>query len=284
MTRDRWIHVWLRENRIQPSTLYRHMRLYSRLVALALVAALLATMGAPSRLHAQADRPGGTHLFITYRCSPENRVAFVQGLESDAIKRLDEWKRNGVLTEYTLVYNQFVDANTWDAMLVVTFESYAQTDRWRAIEKDYPGGLSQDLLKLASPHTSYLADLEMSAGAPGDRSKSIFLFIPYEYRIRGEYLGYIKTYGVPQFDGWLKANVISSYGIYLNQHATGKPWDVMLVFEYNGIDGLGARDRIKQKVREELASNPSWKLLAQTKHDFRTELEVVMAAAVQARK
>jgi hypothetical protein len=236
---------------------------------------------AASVLHAQENRPNGTRLFVTYRCRPADRPAFIRGLESDGVKRFEEWKRSGVIADYLVIYNQFVDENTWDAMAIITFERYAQTERWRALERDFPGGLDSTLLKLATPATSYLADLVLANGQPGDRSTSIFLIIPYEYHSRGEYLDYIRTYGVPQFDGWIRSKAISNYGIYLNHHPTGKPWDVLLVFEYNGVDGLGRRDEVKTLVREELAKDPGWKLLSDSKRDFRTEYEVVMAKAVQ---
>lgn len=234
-----------------------------------------------SALQAQQDTPGSTHLFITYRCSAANRPTFRQALQSDGIRRFEEWKRAGVISDYLLLFNQFVDANTWDAMVVLRFERYAQTARWREVEQESPGGLTQEMLKLATPETSYLADLVLSNGTQGDHSKSIFVVIPYEYRSRGEYLNYIQTYGIPQFDGWIKEGVIANYGIYLNQHAPGKPWDVLLVFEYKGIEGLAKRDLIKTKVREELAGDPSWKLLSDSKQEFRTEHEVVMANALQ---
>lgn len=249
-----------------------------------LLSALLLTAASAMVLRAQEDKPNSTQIFITYRCQPANRPAFIHGLESEGVKRFEEWKRTGVIKDYLLLYNQFVDANTWDAMVMVTFERYTQTDRWRALERDYPGGLDTALLKLASPHTTYLADLMISNGTFGDHSKSIFLVIPYEYKSRGEYLNYIHTYGVPQFDGWIREKVIANYRIFLNQHPPGQPWDVLLLLEYNGIEGLARRDEVKWKVRGELSADPSWKLLSDSKRDFRTEYEVVMAKAIEGAK
>jgi hypothetical protein len=235
----------------------------------------------PHAALAQEDKPGSTSLFITYRCKAADRPAFLRGLESEGVKRFDELKHAGTIADYLLLFNQFVDANTWDAMIIVTFDRYVQSDGWRKLERESPGGLTANLLKLATPHTSYMADLTIRNGTPGDRSKSIFMAIPYQYRNKAEYVNYIKLYGVPQFDGWIKEGAISSYGIFLNQNATGVPWDVMLLFEYNGIEGLANRDIVKQKVRAELAKNPSWKMIQDSKQEFRTELEVVMASPVQ---
>lgn len=251
--------------------------MYQYLRRLFLLAALLAPVPVP----AQADRPGSTQLFIDYRCRPADRPAFRRGLETEGIQRLEQWKREGVLADYLLVWNQFVDANTWDATLVVTFERYAQTERWRAIERDFPGGLSRSLLQLGTPQTSYLADRVLDAGAKGDRSKSIFVFIPYGFRAREEYLEFIKGYGVPQFDAWIEAKVIANYSVFVNHHHTGKPWDAMLVFEYTDIEGLARRDLVKRQVRERLVRDPAWKALSDGKRDVRTEFEVVMAVPLQ---
>ncbi len=241
----------------------------------------LATLLGSAAAHAQTEPKGVTQMFITYRCDPANRVAFIKGLEGEGIKRFDEWKRTGVIGDYLLLYNNFVDANTWDAMVTVTFNDYAQTEKWRAVDKNNPGGLSAEMLKIASPHTTYLADMLVRKGSAGDQSKSIYVVIPYDYTDRGTYVNYIRTYGVPQFDGWIREGAITSYSIFLNQHAPGAPWDALLLFEYKGIEGLAMREVIKQKVRAGLAADPSWKLLSDTKLDFRVEREVVMASAVQ---
>jgi hypothetical protein len=237
---------------------------------------------APSEARSQEDRPGSTRLFITYRCAATDRPTFLSALAGDQVRQLDEWKRAGVFSDYLLLFNHVVDENTWDAMVMLTFDRYAQTAKWREIERTRPGGLSSDLLKLAKPTTSYLADLVISNGTSGDHSKSIFVVIPYTYRVKGEYLTYIQTFGIPQFDGWIREGAISNYGIFFNQHATGKPWDVLLLFEYNGIDGLARRDIVKQKVRGELVKNPGWKFAQDAKADIRVEHEVVIADPVTA--
>lgn len=253
----------------------------SRLMLCALL--MLASGGVVDSV-AQENKVGATNLFITYRCKPQDRPAFFRGLGSDAAKRFDEYRRQGVIKEYLLLYNEFVDAVTWDAMVILTFERYQDTERWREIELENPGGLTPSLLALGAPHTSYFGDRIIYNGAPGDRRTSIFTVIPYDYSSKGEYVNYIRTYGVPQFDGWIREGAISSYSIFLNHHATGEPWDAMLLFEYRGIEGLANRDIIKQKVRSELVKDPAWKLLSDSKHDFRTEREVVMARAILGEK
>jgi hypothetical protein len=238
---------------------------------------LLALGAAP----AQSEQPNANHLFVDYRCQPADRPAFRRALAKDGIAQLEQWQQAGAFADYVLVFNEFVDANTWDAVLVLTFASYAQTAKWRAIERDFPGGLSPELLKFGTPQTSYFADRMLSAGEAGDRSKSVFVFIPYQFRAREEYLNFIKVYGVPQFEAWRKADVVANYAVYVNHHHTGKPWDAMLVFEYRDVDALGRRDAIKQQVRVGLAKDAAWKAMSDVKRDLRTELEVVMAAPLQ---
>jgi hypothetical protein len=249
-------------------------------IPLLIASAVLLACVPSSRGTAQENRPGATHLFITFRCKPADRPAFIRALRAEGVERFAEYKRKGIVKDYLLLYNEFVDALTWDAMVMLTFEQYEDTERWRALELESPGGLTPSLLALGAPHTSYFGDRIITNGTAGDRSKSIFTVIPYDYSSKGEYVSYIKTYGVPQFDGWIAEGCIAGYGIFLNHHATGEPWDALLLFEYRDIEQLGRRDIVKQKVRAELAKDPGWKLLSDSKHDYRTEREVVMAKAV----
>jgi hypothetical protein len=247
-----------------------------------LLFAVLATLLSPAR--AQSNKPNATHLFVTYRCKPADRPAFLKLLRTDQLARLEQWKVDGAIADYQLLFNQFVDENTWDATLMLRFASYEQTARWRTIEQEYPGGLDQKGLALGTPVTSYLADLELSAGAPGDRSKSIFVLIPYTWADRASYMDFIRVYGAPQFDAWVKDGAVASYGVYTNHHATGKPWDAMLVFEYRDIEALGRREQVKQASRVALAKEPAWRQASAGKAEVRTEHEVVMAAPVVAGK
>ena len=89
---------------------------------------------------------------------------------------------------------------------------------------------------------------------------------------------------MPQFDRWIEEKVIAGYGIYLNHHATGAPWDVLLVFEYHDAEALGRRDLVKMSVRKDLAASASWRLASGVKRHIRTEEEVVMAAPVLPKK
>jgi hypothetical protein len=247
-------------------------------VAIAMLLSLLST------LVAQSSEPKATHVFITYRCKPADRPAFLRLLQEDQLPRLEQWKKDGVMLEFLLLVNQFVDENTWDATLLLQFERYEQTARWTALEREFPGGLGSRLLAVAAPTTTYLADLQLQGGAAGDRSKSIFVLIPYTWRDKASYLDFIKVYGLPQFDAWVQEKVVACYGVFTNHHPTGKPWDVMLVFEYHDVEALSKRDLVKQQVRVGLGKQPAWRLASEGKAEIRTEHEVVMAAPVVAKK
>ena len=225
---------------------------------------------------AQSDRPDATHIFITYRCKAPDRPAFRRQLLGEEIERLQAWKSAGVMADFVLTFNPVVDEATWDATLVLTFHRYAQTARWREIERDFPGGLGPKALSLATPCTTYFADREITAGKAGDRSMSTFLYIPYTCRDRAEYLDFIRVYGVPQFDAWIEQKIIANYSIFVNHHSTGRPWDSMLVFEYVDIEALGRRDIVKWQVRKDLVKQPDWKLASGVKREIREEHEVVM--------
>lgn len=263
----------------QPTTMNSFLLLSTRI---AFVLAVLLAM--PTPLSAQSNEPKATHVFITYRCKPADRPAFLRLLQEDQLPRLEQWKKDGVMLEFLLLANQFVDENTWDATLLLQFERYEQTARWTAIERDFPGGLGPKLLAVAAPTTTYLADLQLQGGSAGDRSKSIFVLIPYTWKDKASYLDFIKVYGLPQFDAWVQEKVVASYGVFTNHHATGKPWDAMLVFEYHDVEALGKRDLVKQQVRVGLAKQPAWRLASEGKAELRTEHEVVMAAPIVAKK
>jgi hypothetical protein len=247
---------------------------------LAAAVALLWAMPANS----QENKLGMTHVFITYRCKPADRPAMIAGMEKEGVKKFEEYKKNGIIADYLLVYNSICDENTWDMSAVLQFDTYEQTDRWRELERTNPGGLSAELLKTITPATTYFSDRKWFQGKRGDQKNAIYVMIPYQWVDRSGYTAYIATYGVPQFDGWLKEGVLNSYGIFLNHHATGAPWDAYLLFEYKDAAALGNREMVKQKVRAALKDNVAWKLIQESKQTYRTEHEVVMAKAFTAKQ
>lgn len=254
------------------------MRSMSRNAVSWLMASLLGSLAA-SGLAAQE---GGAHLIITYQASPEDRPALYEYARSSFLDRLDAWQAEGVLQEHRVLFNSYVEDFTWDLALVLRFDDYANLDRWKEIEKQLPGGLDEEGLRLARPDHSFLANERFSGRSQDpDPSDPVYFAIPYAYRSEAEYERYAQVYVLPQFDGWVEEGILNGYEVFLNRHPTGKPWDVLLLLEYRDTSAFGLRDDVKWGVRATLEEIPDWKLVSDIKHTFRTEWETVIAEPVR---
>ncbi len=247
-----------------------------------LISLLLLATALPIAAAAQENPTGSVYMFITYRCAPADRPKLLHAADAVAGTRLAELRRQGVIADHLLLFNAYVDATTWDMLLIVRFDSMAQTERWRAVERDAPGGLTPELLKLATPVNTYFADRKWAKGTMGDQSKAVYLAIPYDYVEKGSYVTYMDAYAIPQFNGWLNEKALNRYEIFLNMYATGTPWDSFILFEYADAAALARRDVVKQKIRSAMLKEPAWKMLQETKQQYRTEREVVTATAIGA--
>ncbi len=160
-------------------------------VALAYVVLLLSA----GNLTASSEHGGPTTLIITYRCAPANRTSFRDSILNTDIPRFEKWKHARTLENYRLLFNWYVDENTWDMMAVLSFHQYADVGRWREIERSSPGGLSQESLRLGAPTNTYSTDLSWHGAIPGDgdTSRSVFFVIPYDVVNLEEYKPYDPT-------------------------------------------------------------------------------------------
>lgn len=191
-----------------------------------------------------------------------------------------------MLESYRLLFNWYVDGNTWDMMAVLSFHQYADVARWREIERSSPGGLSQESLRFGAPTNTYSADLSWHKTAPGsdgDTSKSVFFVIPYDVANLEEYKPYVAGYVIPQMEGWMREGVLRSYSLYLNRYYAGKPWDSLLILEYKDMESFGQRENVVAKVRVALSADPKWKALSDNKKNIRTEKELVLAEELKRR-
>jgi hypothetical protein len=220
-------------------------------------------------------------LAISYRAQPADRPAFRAYLAGEETAMLEKLKQQGVLQRYEILFNPFVTSRTWDAMLILTFTHYADTARWKEIERKNPGGLSPKGLKLATPFDTINADLSWegaASDADADADKAaVFYVIPYEYNELDQYKKYIDGYLVPQVEGWIKEGVLSRYRIYLNRDPVGPGWDSLFVYQYRDLNAFGRREEVTAKVREPLRQNPAWKALSDIKSTIRTESENTIA-------
>ena len=252
-----------------------------RILCVAAAASLAILLALPS--NAADPREGGPlAIVITYRAAPANRTALRQLMEETEARQFQRWKDEGVVQSARLLVNRHVDSVTWDAMAILTFARYADVERWNAIERTSPAGLSPKALALTSAIETAPGDLMREGGR--DSARSVFLVIPYEYQVPlNEYLAYLDGYVVPQMDGWMEEGVLTRYGVFLARYPAGRPWQSMLILEYKDDQALGARDATTTKVRARLKDNPKWKAISDAKKNVRSEKPPVIADAVYAR-
>ena len=144
------------------------------------VAVVLALLAASS-VRAQEKGEGPTTLFLTYQCKPERRAAFRSHMAGLGVGRFEGWRKDGAFKDYLVLFSSYVNEATWDMLVRLDFARYADTERWAAIERTMPGGLSAEALALCSPVASNLADLEWEAAAPTrDPSRARYVVIPYQ--------------------------------------------------------------------------------------------------------
>jgi hypothetical protein len=219
---------------------------------------------------------GPRALIITYHTTPSNRVAFRRELEASVAQQWRRWKDEGVLRDYRLVYNRYVDSANWDAMALLSFAGDAGLERWKRVEIDSPAGLSPKALELTTGIDTVPADQMRQNGKSAP--DSVFLVIPYEYIVPvNDYLQYLDDYTLPQLEGWMQERVLAHYDVYLARYPAGRPWQSLLVLEYKGDRGLGARDAVVAKVRARLKDNPKWKAISDSKKNVRNERVPVIA-------
>jgi hypothetical protein len=258
--------------------LFDRNRLMSRISWIAIFCAAL--LQPATGLRAAQERTGPLTLVINYRCAAVNRPSFRNSIVKVDVPRFERWKTEGVLQGYNLLFNWYVDENTWDLMAVFTFHTYADVQRWRDIQRISPGGLSPESLRLGVPTNTYSADLNWHGTAPDARThsiKSVFFVIPYDVVNMDEYKPYVSGYVVPQIDGWIREGVLVSYNLYLNRYYAGRPWDSLLILEYKDLESFGQRESVIAKVRAALSADPKWKALSENKKSLRTEKETVLA-------
>ena len=222
------------------------------MVRAGLVWAILGVAGllsCPLGVLAQEKGEGPASLFITYQCKPETKAAFRAHMAGAGVTQFEKWKKDGVYADYLILFSAFVNsgATAPDMLVRLDFAKYVDISKWKAVERTTPAGMTSAALALCSPVTSYLADLAWTGGpsATRDLSRAVYLWIPYHLMgetSKAQYRKYFETYVKPQNEGWLKEGALSWWGVYLNQHNTGTPWDIIFLYEYTDMVGLARRD------------------------------------------
>jgi hypothetical protein len=231
-----------------------------------------------------ADVPTGgpLQLLITYRTAPADRIAFRDYLRTEGRSQLDKLQRDGAIRSYQILFSSFANSGTWDAMTIVSFARYTDTQRWMTLEQSSTGGLTNAGLRLVKSIDTFSADLTWSAAtknASPDRDP-IYYVIPYEYDSADTYAKYVEAYVLPQVNGWMLEGVLSGYQIFMNRYPVGRPWDSLFVYQYRDLEAFGLRAETVTKVRKTLENDAAWKQFHAIKHTLRTEDENTIAVSL----
>ena len=252
-----------------------------KLIPAVVMAAFLAAFpGKAQEPYSKLRNAGPTTLAIIFRCDPAKKADLREHMLKAGLARFEGYKARGVLKDYRILFNSYLDTEAFDMLSLLTFEKYADVARWREIEKTAPGGLSEEGLKLISSAVTSSLDVVRHAAPSQEpvRGKSVFFIIPYDYEVAtDEYVKYLDGYVIPQVTGWIKEDVLAAYTIYLSRYSTSRPWSSLFVLEYRDSDAFGLREATVAKVRAALQNNPEWKALSDTKHKIRIEKQTVIA-------
>lgn len=220
-------------------------------------------------------------LVIAYHAQPANRAALQRELAASGAQQFAKWKNKGLVKDYRLLLNRYVDTDNPDALAVLTFATPADEQRWRRSERTTASGLSAKALALVSEiHTSAVETIRTGRSTPETRN-SVFVAIPYRVLVSGsEYRKYADGYVIPQFEGWMQEGVLSHYSIYSSKYPAGRPWNAMVILEYKDDASLARREAVVASVRAKLKDNPEWKAISDSKKNVRDEQQLVIADAV----
>ncbi len=229
---------------------------------------------------------GAAQLMLNYRCDPANRAAFREHMEAKGVAQFEAWKKAGVMKDYLILFSTFTSARTFDMWVTLYFSKFADIGKWMEVEKKFPGGLSPEALKLGRPDGTVYTDVPWVGGKrKGDIAQSMFMIIPYRTLVSvAKYEDYTNSYVVPQLKAWVKSGVMPSFEIHQNINPTNAPWDIVMVFEYDGLRGIALRDTIKNDVRKGLLTDPGYMKYSPIKLEFRKEDEPTTYVAILPKK
>ncbi|HWY71551.1 MAG TPA: hypothetical protein VNX88_22985 [Terriglobales bacterium] len=232
---------------------------------LLLLALALLTLTPP--ISAQEKAQGASRypqfsLFYSYRCLPENRPELRKYMDAAGVVQFEQWKSRGVFKDYIILFSSYVHINSvpWDMLIRIDFDRYADTEKWKEIERTMPAGLPPRILALASPENLNVGETLAAGGMePTDAAKAIYDVSYYKFKVplqAGK--DFIQGYVVPQLDAFLHEKVLAGYGLYLNKYE-GTDWSYLILSEYSDAASFDLRVPNKSKIRSLL--DPAWKTL-----------------------
>lgn len=258
-----------------PALLNFRAFLSSMLISLLTLAAVQPAFAADPR------DSGPLELVVMAHVPPAQRIALRQAMTGEGLRQYEQWKREGLLSDYLVLFNRYVDNENWDLMVTLTFADHAAASRWKQIERTRPAGLPATALAVVSKIETAPSDLHRSGVAKGEvkPGDAVYVVLPYNYFVStNEYIKYVDTYLLPQTDGWLREGVLKTYDVHLNRYPAGRYWSSLLVLQYRSDDALGRRDAAMAKVRAELnANNPAWKAASESKQNIREGRQYIIA-------
>jgi hypothetical protein len=235
----------------------------------------------------QAAEPNANDLpslVIAYHVAPASRPEFRRALETSGLRQFQQWKNEGLLNSYRILFSRSADSDNWDAMALLAFSSVADLERWNVVEQTSPAGLAPKALALVkSIHTTPVS-LTRSASSSQVTSNSVFMVIPYITMVSaGDYLKYADGYMRPQFDGLITESVLSRYDLFVSTFSASRPWSSLVVLEYKDPESLNKRGFAEAKVRSRLKEVPEWKAFSDIKKSIREEKQIVIADQISQR-
>jgi hypothetical protein len=217
-------------------------------------------------------------LTVAVQVRPADRHALKAALNGDQTAVLKKWRADGLITGYRLLFGRYPDSSQWDAFELLTFKDQNALARWRNAAKE-PFG--RRVLALAQKIETTPGDVIRGEGA---RSRNpAILVIPYLLMVSPqEYVSYLDGYTIPQFRGWMNAGILDGYDVVMSSYPAGRQWGALITLRYHDDVALGRRDEIVQATRAALASDRSWKALADSKKSVRSEGALTVADEVSA--
>jgi hypothetical protein len=222
---------------------------------------------------------GARALVVTYHVAPRNRLAFRRAVEAGGGAPLQVMKAQGRLRDYQLLWNRYVDDQSWTMTMLLQFPSGSDLAAWRAVEESKPAGLPPQALALTERIVTTPADLMREArdGRRGDPAP-VFVVLPYDYLIGTDaYVQYADGYVLRQMQESMREGVIAGYRFYIARYGSMRPWSSLLVLEYRGEAGLAAREASMDRARKALASDPEFARYASSKENIREARTVAVA-------
>jgi len=249
------------------------MKLSPPLAAVVVVAAL-SMCAFPQVLRAQIRDNGPASLIITYKSAPSKRAEFRAYMESKGAAQFARWRTDGVFRECRILFSSYVVNGGIDMAVILDFDTFAASGRWKEIERKCPGGIAPDGLALGVPDDTILAyPLDRAEAPRRDPTRSAFVLAPYQVTVdMAKYEAYARGYVVPQLKGWIADGALASYAVYIRQpyqNPEGRAWTSLLVLEYSDMSALARSNIVKDEVRKRLAANPEWKAFSDNKQEMR---------------